>query len=84
MKYRIVKRGNPSNPAAPKKQYANAVNAGKFTLKSLAKEVSGRLSLTRKIINGLQQLVNHLNEQLCERATIEFTVQEYNKDYFKK
>jgi hypothetical protein len=38
---------------------------------------------THEILNGLQQLMNHLNEELCEDATIEFTVQKYNKDYFK-
>jgi tetratricopeptide (TPR) repeat protein len=27
MKFRIVKRGNPCDPNAPKKQYASAVNA---------------------------------------------------------
>jgi hypothetical protein len=38
---------------------------------------------THEILNGLQQLVNHLNEKLCENATIEFTVQQYDKNYFK-
>jgi predicted histone-like DNA-binding protein len=61
MKYRIVRRGNPSNPAAPKKKYANAVNAGKFTLKDFAKEIAGRSSLTRgDIENVLNNLVDVL------------------------
>jgi predicted histone-like DNA-binding protein len=47
MKYRVIKRDNPANPAAPKKQYASAVNAGKFTLKDISKEIAGRSSLTR-------------------------------------
>ncbi|MDR3268030.1 MAG: HU family DNA-binding protein [Tannerella sp.] len=46
MKYRVVLKGNPQQPAAPKKKYAGAVNAGKFTLKHFAKEISGRSSLT--------------------------------------
>jgi hypothetical protein len=33
MKYRAVKKDSPENPAAPKKQYANAVNAGRFGIK---------------------------------------------------
>jgi hypothetical protein len=44
MKYRVVKRGNPANPAAPKKKYANAVNAGTFTLKNISAEIAGRSS----------------------------------------
>jgi predicted histone-like DNA-binding protein len=59
MKYRVIKRGNPANPAAPKKQYASAVNAGKFTLKNLSKEIAGRSSLTRgDIENTLNNCVD--------------------------
>jgi predicted histone-like DNA-binding protein len=47
MKYKIVKKGNPANPTAPQKQYANAVNAGRLTIKDFAKEIAGRSSLTR-------------------------------------
>jgi predicted histone-like DNA-binding protein len=46
MKYRVILKGNPNNPQAPKKKYANPVNAGKFTLKDLAREIAGRSSLT--------------------------------------
>jgi predicted histone-like DNA-binding protein len=61
MKYRIIRRGNPANPAAPKKQYASAVNAGKFTLKNFAKEIAGRSSLTRgDIENVLNNFVDVL------------------------
>ncbi|MDR1336050.1 MAG: DNA-binding protein, partial [Tannerella sp.] len=47
MKYKVVEKGNPSDPTAPKKQYANAVNAGRLTIKDFAKEIAGRSSLTR-------------------------------------
>jgi predicted histone-like DNA-binding protein len=53
MRYRIIKRGNPSNPAAPKKQYAITVNAGKFTLRHLSKEIARRSSLTRSDIESV-------------------------------
>ncbi|MDR2765288.1 MAG: DUF6528 family protein [Tannerella sp.] len=42
MKYKVIEKGNPLNPAAPKKQYANAVNAGKFTIKDFAKGMPER------------------------------------------
>jgi predicted histone-like DNA-binding protein len=61
MKYKVIEKGNPLNPAAPKKQYANAVNAGKFTIKDFAKEISGRSSLTRgDIENVLNNFVDDL------------------------
>jgi predicted histone-like DNA-binding protein len=61
MKYKIVKRGNPGNPAAPKKQYANAVNTGRFTIRDFAKEIAGRSSLTRgDIENVLNNFVDEL------------------------
>ena len=60
MKYKVVERGNPSNPASAKKQYANAVNAGKFTIKDFAKEIAGRSSLTRGDIENV--LTNFMEE----------------------
>ena len=47
MKYRIIERAHPGNPKAPKKQYASPVNAGKLTIKDLAKDIASRTSLTR-------------------------------------
>jgi predicted histone-like DNA-binding protein len=60
MKYKIIEKGNPGNPAAPKKWYASPVNAGKFTVKSFAKEIAGRSSLTRGDIENV--LNNFLDE----------------------
>ncbi|MDR0754978.1 MAG: HU family DNA-binding protein [Prevotellaceae bacterium] len=60
MKYRVIEKGNPSNSAAPKKQYASAVNAGKFTIKQFAKEIAGRSSLTRGDIENV--LTNFIDE----------------------
>ncbi|MDR0370997.1 MAG: DNA-binding protein, partial [Prevotellaceae bacterium] len=51
---------NPSNPAAPKKWYANSVNAGKFPIKDFSKEIAGRSSLTRGDIENT--LYNFLEE----------------------
>jgi predicted histone-like DNA-binding protein len=60
MKYRLVEKGNPRDAAAPKKWYANPVNAGKFTVKNFAKEIAGRSSLTRGDIENV--LNNFLDE----------------------
>jgi predicted histone-like DNA-binding protein len=61
MKYKVVKKGNPANPAAPKKQYANAVNAGKLTIKDFAKEIAGRSSLTR---GDIENVLNNFIDEL--------------------
>ncbi|MDR1983895.1 MAG: HU family DNA-binding protein [Prevotellaceae bacterium] len=61
MKYRVVEKGNPGNPEAPKKKYANPVNAGKFTLKDFAKEIAGRSSLTR---GDIENVLNNFIDEL--------------------
>jgi predicted histone-like DNA-binding protein len=53
MKYKIIMRGNPADPTALKKQYANAVNAGRLTIKDFSKEIAGRSSLTRGDIENV-------------------------------
>jgi len=61
MKYRIIERNNPQQPAASKKQYASPVNAGKFDIKDFAKEIAGRSSLSRgDIENVLNNFVDEL------------------------
>jgi predicted histone-like DNA-binding protein len=47
MKFRLIPRGNPSDPSAPKKLYAIAVTNGKITENSLAKDIATQSSLTR-------------------------------------
>jgi predicted histone-like DNA-binding protein len=61
MKYRVIEKGNPGNPAAPKKKYASAVNTGRFTVKQLAKEISGRSSLTR---GDVENVLNNFIDEL--------------------
>jgi predicted histone-like DNA-binding protein len=60
MKYKVVKKANPQQPDAPKKQYASPVNAGRFTVKNFATEIAGRSSLTRGDIENV--LTNFLDE----------------------
>ena len=38
--YVTIERGNPNNPAAPKKFYAQAKSTGECTLKKLSKEIA--------------------------------------------
>ena len=38
--YVIVSRGNPSDPKAPKKFYAQAKGSGEFTFRKLSKEIA--------------------------------------------
>ncbi|MDR2407251.1 MAG: HU family DNA-binding protein [Bacteroidales bacterium] len=61
MKYRVIERGNPLKPAEPKKKYASSVNTGKFTVKQLAKEISGRSSLTR---GDVENVLNNFIDEL--------------------
>ncbi|MDR0560980.1 MAG: DNA-binding protein [Prevotellaceae bacterium] len=60
MKFKLIEKGNPNQPAAPKKWYPSAVNAGKFTIRDFAKEIAGRSSLTRGDIENV--LTNFIEE----------------------
>ena len=40
VKYSLQEKGNPQNPAAPKKWYAVAKSTGELTFRKLAKEIS--------------------------------------------
>lgn len=62
MKYKLIERGNPGNAAAPKKWYASPVQSGKtVTIEDLAKQISGRSSLTRgDLYSAIQNVVDEL------------------------
>jgi predicted histone-like DNA-binding protein len=60
MKFKVIERINPGNPASPKKQYASPVNAGTMTHRDIAKAIAGRSSLTRGDIENV--LSNFLEE----------------------
>ena len=53
MKYRVIKKTNPRDAKAPKKQYAIPVNAGNLAVKDLAKDIASRTSLTRGDIENV-------------------------------
>ena len=62
MRYKLIQRINPNDIRSDRKWYAIPVNSGKtVTLDDLAKQVSGRSSLTRGDVNSaLQNLVDEL------------------------
>ena len=45
MHYKVVKRKNPQSPLSSEKYYANAVNAGKLTIRDFANEITGRSTM---------------------------------------
>lgn len=66
MKIKLVERQNPLD-RKQKKLYANPVNAGRKDLRAIAKDISGRSSLTRGDIenvlsNFLDELPKYLND----------------------
>ncbi|GHT69177.1 hypothetical protein AGMMS50239_35530 [Bacteroidia bacterium] len=72
MKYKLVEKGNPAKPEQPKKYYANAVNAGKFTIKDFAKEIAGRSSLTR---GDIENVLNNFLDELPTFLKLGMSVQ---------
>jgi predicted histone-like DNA-binding protein len=61
MKYKLILRKNPQDRDDRGKYYASAVNAGKLSIKDLAKEIAGRSSLTRgDVENVLDNFIDEL------------------------
>lgn len=72
MKYRLVQKGNPGDPEAEKKWYANPVKAGTTTQKNLATQISGRSSLTAgDVSNVIQNLVELLPQELIKGNSVQ-------------
>ena len=66
MKIKIVEKANPADRKQTK-FYANAINAGKKDIRTIAKDIAGRSSLTRGDIenvlsNFLDELPKYLND----------------------
>ena len=82
MKIKMVQRKNPQKKSEVK-FYASPVNAGKKTLRDIAKDIAGRSSLTRGDIenvltNFMECLPSYLRDgfsvQLGEFGTVRFTL----------
>ena len=61
VKYVLVERGNPGNPTAPKKFYAQHKSAGEITTRQLMKEISARSTVsaadTMAVIESLLEIL---------------------------
>jgi predicted histone-like DNA-binding protein len=67
VKYTVSERGNPLNPAQPKKWYANAKSAGDTTLCELSKEIAARSTVSPAdtqavLVTLIEVLVQYLAE----------------------
>ncbi len=61
VKYVLVARGNPGNPTAPKKFYAQLKSSGEVTTRQLIKEISARSTVsaadTMAVIESLLEIL---------------------------
>ena len=74
MKVKLVVRTNPRKQGDPGKWYANPVNAGKKTLRDIAKDIAGRSSLTRgDIENVLSNFVDRLPSYLRDGFSVQLS-----------
>lgn len=74
VKYVLTKRGNPSDPDAPKKVYAQAKSDGEVTLKKLGKELAeGSTTVSdTDALAVLNELIKLLNRHLSEGRIVRF------------
>ncbi|MDL2262353.1 HU family DNA-binding protein [Bacteroidales bacterium OttesenSCG-928-I21] len=73
VKYNVTERGNPLNPQAPKKWYANAKSTGETTLKALGKEITQRSTVNHAdTLAVLEALTQVLTANLAEGKIVRF------------
>ena len=71
LKYKLIERGNPSNPTAPKKIYASPVKTGTKTISSLSSDIADISSLSRGDINNvITNLVERIPKELLEGQSV--------------
>ncbi len=71
-KYQTVQKGNPADPDAPKKYYAQVIQRGVCDLHKLAKEASERSSLTKgDMLSAFENLAELAMRHLAEGETVE-------------
>ncbi|GHT79386.1 hypothetical protein FACS189464_4150 [Bacteroidia bacterium] len=73
VKYNVSERGNPLNPDAPRKWYANAKSAGVVSLKAIGKEITQRSTVNHAdTLAVLEALTQVLTDQLSEGKIVRF------------
>jgi predicted histone-like DNA-binding protein len=72
--YVLVPKGNPGNPNAPKKYYAQAKSSGEITLKKLSKEIAeGSTTVSdTDVLAVLNDLTKILKRHLSESRIVRF------------
>lgn len=72
MKYKLIQKGKPGDPDAPKKWYATPIKNGTITQKNLAQQISGRSSLTSGDVNNvIQNLLELLPQELIKGNSVQ-------------
>jgi predicted histone-like DNA-binding protein len=74
VQYVIIERGNPGNPDAPKKFYAQAKGSGELTFKKLSKEIaeSGTTVSDTDVLAVLNDLTKVLKRHLEAGEIVRF------------
>lgn len=74
VKYVLTKKGNPSDPQAPKKVYAQAKGDGEVTFKKLSKEIAeGSTTVSDSdVLAVLNDLSKSLKRHLSEGRIVRF------------
>ncbi|NJM15976.1 MAG: DNA-binding protein [Bacteroidales bacterium] len=71
LKYKLVERGNPASPDAPKKYYASNVKTGSKSLSAIGKDIADMSSLSRgDVQNVLINLVEQLPKYLMDGQSV--------------
>ena len=72
VKFNIIERGNPSNPAAPKKFYPSIQSSGRLTLRELAEQASDRSTLTvADVIAAVESFLAIVPKELAKGNIVE-------------
>ncbi len=67
VKFTVAERGNPSDPAVPKKWYAIAKSSGEITLRELTHAIAARCTLTAPdVLAVLESLLELVPEELAK------------------
>ena len=67
VKYNVIEKGNPVDPAAPKKFYASSVADGEITLRNLSKEIAQTSSVSESDVHAtLIDLAKMLSKHLAD------------------
>jgi predicted histone-like DNA-binding protein len=72
VKFNVVARGNPGNPAAPKKHYPSVVASGRMTLRKLARRIADISTVSSgDTMAVLETMLNVIPEELAEGNIVE-------------